>query len=129
MDNDRETPEGGDEPDGIHPPSGERIDRTTGKRLYLDDAEWAYQNLDRAHVIEIDEAPSAGAWSLLQRARKDPSVLDAPMMLRAKRRQADEEERLIQKDLVRREEEMQAMIDRLLVGATVEQAVRSYDTR
>jgi hypothetical protein len=90
------------------------VDRTTGKRSYLQDAEWAYQNLDRAESMGMDEAPSAGAWSLLQRAHRDPSVLDSPMMLLAKRQQADAEEQLIRKDLERMEAELQGLIEKLL---------------
>jgi hypothetical protein len=96
------------------------IDQTPGKRSYVQDAEWAYQHLDDAN-LQRNEAPSAGAWSLLKRARVDPSVLDAPLMLAAKRADADAEEHAIQGDCQRTDAELSGLIDRLLAAQPIDE--------
>lgn len=97
---------------GIPEPDPE-LDRRTGRLTYVQCAEWAFENLDRPKVPK-HEAPSLGAWNLLERARKDPSILDAPLMLAAKKRAVDDEEREIQKDCTFRETQLTQLIDRLL---------------
>lgn len=94
-----------DESDDAPPPAG-------APRTLLQDAEWVYQNMTRKGVKQAD-APSCGAWWLLEQARADPKVLLQPLMLIAKRDQIDEEELAIKRDCRRTAAELKKTIDRL----------------
>ena len=88
-----------------------------GQLTFVQCAEWAFENLGRE--VEPEEAPSAGAYSLLIRAKADPSVLDQPLMLASKRRADEERDREIERWSDVTEKQIRELIDKLLAEPLV----------
>ncbi len=78
---------------------------------YLDDAEWVYQNIADPRITR-DDAPSPGAWWLLEQAKENPKLLVDAMILKSKR-SIDEDEAAIQADCRKTEAELLATMERI----------------
>lgn len=78
------------------------------------DIKWVYQQLENRRV-RPEQAPSAGAWSLLQWAREYRSRFFEQLLPKALAAKASEDEEGVRREK-RRVEEIQAMIEKLQEG-------------